>query len=95
MRIRGTCTNCGREVLVQQIVDAGGHCPWCGRAFHGDYTSIIVRALVQAEESGNRLEDALEQVAEIEGVRLSLDEESIVSQVRDALRTMRRRGTRV
>jgi DNA-directed RNA polymerase subunit RPC12/RpoP len=95
VRIKGTCLNCGREVLVQQIVDAGGHCPWCGKAFHKDYTSMLVRALVQAEESGGRLQDALDQVSEIEGLGLALDAESIVAPLRDALRAMRRRRTRV
>ncbi len=95
MKIKGTCLNCGREVLVQQIVDAGGHCPWCGKAFHRDYTSMIVKALVQAEESGDRFQDALEQVADIEGVGLALDAESVVAPLRDALRAMRRRRARV
>ena len=95
MRIKGTCLNCGRDVLVQQIVDAGGHCPWCGIAFHKDYTSMIVNELVRAEQAGSQFEDALEQVAEIEGIHLSLDAESIVSPLREALRTMRRHRSRV
>lgn len=95
MKIKGTCRNCGRDMLVQQIVDAGGHCPWCGRAFNRDYTSILVRALQQAEESGNRFQDALEQIGEIEDLGLSLDPESMVAPLREALRTMRRRRARV
>ncbi len=91
MKIKGTCQNCGREVLVQQIAEAGGHCPWCGIAFNKDYTSMIVRALAQAEESGDRLQDALEQVADIEDLGLSLDAESVVGPLREALRAMRRR----
>lgn len=95
MKIKGTCLNCGREVLVQQIVDAGGHCPWCGIAFNKDYTPILVRSLVQAEEAGTRFQDALEQVSEMEGLQLTLDPESVVGPVREALRTMRRRRARV
>ncbi len=95
MRIKGTCLNCGREVLVQQIVDAGGHCPWCGIAFNKDYTSMIVKALQQAEESGERFHGALEQVADIEDLGLTLDDESVVGPLREALRTMRRRHARV
>jgi DNA-directed RNA polymerase subunit RPC12/RpoP len=95
VKIKGTCLNCGREVLVQQILDSGGHCPWCGKAFHKDYTSIIVRALVQAEEAGDRFTDALEQLSEIEGLSLSLDVESLVGPVREALRAMRRHRVRV
>lgn len=95
MKIKGTCRNCGRDMLVQQIVDAGGHCPWCGRAFNRDYTSILVKSLQQAEESGDRFQDALEQIAEIEDLGLSLDPESMVAPLREALRTMRRRRARV
>jgi hypothetical protein len=95
VKIKGTCLNCGRDVLVQQIVDAGGHCPWCGRAFQRDYTSMIVRALVQAEESGERLQDALEQMADIEGLGLSLDTDSMIGPLREALGSMRRRRARV
>ena len=95
MNIKGTCLNCGREVLVQQIVEAGGHCPWCGIAFSKDYTSMIVRALVQADESGDRFQDALEQIGNVEDLRLSLDAEGVVEPLREALRTMRRRRARV
>jgi hypothetical protein len=95
VKIKGTCENCGREVLVQQIVDSGGHCPWCGIAFNKDYTSMIMHALVQAEESGDRLQDALEQVADIEDLGLSLDAESVVGPLREALRTMRRHRSRI
>ncbi|MGH2710445.1 MAG: hypothetical protein ACRDH9_04465 [Actinomycetota bacterium] len=95
MKIKGTCLNCGRELLVQQIVDSGGHCPWCGIAFNKDYTSIIVRALVQAEEAGTRFQAALESVAEIEDLGLTLDVESVVGPLREALRTMRRHRARV
>lgn len=95
MKIKGTCLNCGRDVLVQQIVDSGGHCPWCGVAFNKDYTSMIVKALVQAEEAGDRFQDALEALAEVENLGLSLDVDSIVGSLREALRTMRRHRARV
>lgn len=95
MRLKGTCLNCGRDVLVQQIVDAGGHCPWCGIAFNKDYTAIVVRELVRAEATGDQFQDALEQIAEIEGLRLSIDPESVVEPLRDPLRAMRRRRSRV
>ena len=95
MKIKGTCLNCGREVLVQQIVDSGGHCPWCGKAFNKDYTSMLVKGLVRAEETGNQFQDVLEQVGDIEGLALSLDAESIVSPLREALRAMRKRRSSV
>ena len=95
MKIKGTCLNCGREVLVQQIVDAGGHCPWCSIAFNRDYTSMLVKGLVRAEETGNQFQDVLEQVGDIEGLGLALDTESIVAPLREALRSMRKHRTRV
>ena len=94
MKIKGTCLNCGREVLVQQIVDAGGHCPWCSVAFNRDYTSMLVKGLVRAEETGNQFQDVLEQVGDIEGLGLALDTESIVAPLREALRSMRKHRTR-
>ncbi len=95
MKIKGTCLHCGREVLVQQIVDAGGHCPWCGKAFNRDYTSMLVKGLVEAEESGNRFQDALELVGGLEGLGLALDTESVVAPLREALRAMHKHRVRV
>jgi hypothetical protein len=95
MKIKGTCLNCGREVLVQQIVDSGGHCPWCGIAFDKDYTSKLVKSLMQAEEHGARFEDALESIAEMENLKLNIDHESVVGPLREILRSMRRRHARV
>ena len=53
MRIKGTCTNCGREFMPEQVVASGGHCPWCGKAFDRDYTSLLVHALQQAQRAGD------------------------------------------
>jgi hypothetical protein len=94
VKIKGRCLNCGRDVLVQQIVDAGGHCPWCAIAFSKDYTSMLVQGLQQAEEAGDRFQDALEQIGEIQGLGLALDTESIVAPLREALRAMHRHRAR-
>jgi hypothetical protein len=56
---------------------------------------MIVKALAQAEESGESFQAALEQVADIEDLALTLDPESVVGPLREALRTMRRRRARV
>jgi hypothetical protein len=95
VKIKGTCRNCGRELFPRQMADAGGHCPWCGQAFNRDYTSLLVRSLENAQEHGNRLQDALENVADMEDPGLDLDEESVLQPLRDALRRIRRRGARV
>jgi transposase-like protein len=95
VRIRGTCANCGREFLPDQVIEAGGHCPWCGKAFNRDYTSLLVQALRQADEAGNLLEDALRDIASIEELAMVIDDESVLEPLREALRAIRRRRARV
>jgi transposase-like protein len=95
VKIRGTCANCGREFLPEQVIEAGGHCPWCGKAFNRDYTALLVQALRQADEAGDDLEAALKDMASIEELAMDIDEESVLEPLRDALRGIRRRRTRV
>jgi len=57
---------CGRQVLVPQILDNEGHCPWDGKAFTRDYTANLVEALQASEITGTALEAALERVAGFE-----------------------------
>jgi hypothetical protein len=95
VRIRGTCTNCGREFLPEQVIGAGGHCPWCGKAFNRDYTALLVQALRQADRAGNVLEDALKDIASIEDLAMDIDEDSILEPLREALRAIRARRARV
>jgi transposase-like protein len=95
VRIRGTCTNCGREFLPEQVIGAGGHCPWCGKAFNRDYTALLVQALRQADRAGNVLEDALKDIASIEDLAMDIDEDSILESLREALRAIRARRARV
>jgi hypothetical protein len=94
MRIRGTCANCGREFLPEQVVSAGGHCPWCGKAFNRDYTAMLVKHLERADEAGEVLEDSLEQIAGIDELAMEIDEDSVVEPLREALRAIKRRRAR-
>lgn len=94
MKIKGTCTRCGREFLAQQVVEAHGHCPWCGQAFNRDYTAVLANALREAQQAGGALQGALEQIAGM-SLALDLDEDSIVGPVRDAVRSAKRRRARV
>ena len=57
--------DCGREILVQQILESEGHCPWDGKAFTRDYTAVLTEALEAAENAGTVLEHALDQIASI------------------------------
>jgi len=54
---------CGRDVLVPQILDNEGHCPWDGKPFTRDYTANLVEALEASEIAGTALEAALDRVA--------------------------------
>jgi transposase-like protein len=94
MKIKGTCARCGREFLAQQVVEAHGHCPWCGQAFNRDYTAVLTQALQEAEVAGNRLQDALQQIASLE-LAMELDDETVLGPIRDELRTARRKRSRV
>ena len=94
MKIKGTCARCGREFLATQVIEAHGHCPWCGQPFNRDYTANLALALQEAEVAGNRLQDALQQIAGME-LAMELDDETILEPIRTELRAARRRRSRV
>ena len=66
MKIKGTCRRCGRDFLVEQVLQSGGVCPWDGKPFQPDYAVVLVDALRDAENAGNTLENALEKIADLE-----------------------------
>jgi hypothetical protein len=66
VKIRVVHHACGREVLVQQILATGGHCPWDGRALNPHYTAVLAEAMEAAETAGSALENALEKIAGME-----------------------------
>lgn len=82
MKIKVIHRECGRESLVQQILETQGHCPWDGRPFSKDYTAILAEALETAENAGNVLENALEKIAGMDP-GLSFDRDSILSGITD------------
>jgi hypothetical protein len=86
VKIKGTHSVCGREVLVSQIIENGGHCPWDGLPFNKDYTANLTEALAKAEIAGSALENALEEAADMHGT-LSLDPGSILSHVQTQIGT--------
>jgi hypothetical protein len=94
MRIRGTCANCGREFLPRQVIEAGGHCPWCGRAFNRDYTALLVQQLERADQAGDVLQDSLDQIADIEELAMEIDEDSVLEPLREALVAIKKRRAR-
>jgi hypothetical protein len=84
VKIKGTHSVCGREVLAAQILDSQGHCPWDGQPFNRDYTGLLAEALQRAETAGSTLEELLEQVADMGG-DFVLDADSILGALRVAV----------
>jgi hypothetical protein len=82
---------CGREVLVQQVLDTQGHCPWDGKAFNRDYTAVLVEALEQAEEAGSVLDNALEKIAGMEP-SFTIEERSVLVALQANLEALNRAG---
>jgi len=91
VKIKGTCRHCGREFLVEQVLETGGRCPWDGRPFEPDYAVVLVDALRDAEAAGNTLENALEKIADI-GPEFVLDAESVLGEVRAHLERLASSG---
>ena len=84
MKIKGTCKRDGREFLAEQVIVAGGRCPWDGEPFQADYAVVLVNALREAEDAGARLETALAKVADMRP-DFFLDEGSILGPLRTHL----------
>ena len=89
MKIKGTCRRCGREFLVEQVIENGGRCPWDGKPFQADYAVVLVDSLRDAETAGNTLENALEKVADIEP-EFVLDIDSVIGRIREHLERLER-----
>ncbi len=80
MKIKLFHDECHREVLVSQILQTGGHCPWDGKPFNKDYTAVLAEALEAAENAGGVLENALEKIAGMDPA-FSFDTSSIVGPI--------------
>ena len=65
MKIRATCKRDGRDFMVEQVIAAGGECPWDGEPFNADYAATLVDALQRAESAGTELESALQIIADL------------------------------
>ena len=88
MKIKGTCKRDGREFLVEQVIDAGGECPWDGQPFDADYAVVLVDALREAESAGAALERALLTVADLDPA-FTLDEGSVLGEIKVSLARLR------
>ena len=80
MKIKLYHTVCGREILVRQVLQTGGHCPWDGKPFNKDYTAVIAEALEAAESAGNVLENAFEKIEGMDPA-FSIDPASVLGEI--------------
>jgi hypothetical protein len=90
VKIKVFHTECGREALVRQILDTGGHCPWDGKPYNKDYTAVLAEALEAAEDSGSVLENALEKIAQMHPA-LTIDRSSVLGEIEGDLRLLNER----
>lgn len=91
MKIKGRCRRCDREVLIEQVIEGGGVCPWDGRPLQEDYAVVLVDSLRDAQSAGSDLEAALEKIADL-APDLDLDADSILTDLRASLDRLARRG---
>jgi hypothetical protein len=91
VKIKGTCRRCGREFLAEQVIEAGGACPWDGKPLQSDYAVVMVDALRDAESAGNTLENALEKLADL-GPAFALEQTSILEGIRASLARLESHG---
>jgi hypothetical protein len=89
VKIKGTCKRDGREFLIEQVIGAGGSCPWDGEPFEPDYAVVMVDALRDAAAAGNRLEMAMEKLADLQPAFV-LDPESVLGPLRSQLEKLER-----
>ncbi len=89
MKIKGTCRRCGREFLVEQVLESGGLCPWDGKPFQPDYAVVLADSLRDAESAGATLENALEKIADLEP-EFVLVEDSVLRRLREHLERLER-----
>lgn len=93
MKIRGTCKRDGRDFLVEQVVEAGGECPWDGEPFNADYAATLVDALERAELAGSAFEESLRTIADLHP-EFSLHEGSALDPIREQLARLEQRLVR-
>jgi hypothetical protein len=77
VKIKGTCKRDRREFMAEQVIAAGGECPWDGEPFNADYAVTLVNALRDAEDAGTKLEQALEQIADLQPA-FTLDAQTVL-----------------
>ncbi len=95
MKIEANCQRCARTFLLSQIgpeSDAPGRCPFCGARFARHYSTVLVDAVEDAEDSATRFVNTIARLQSME-TGFDVDVEgllkAITEQVRDQERAAR------
>jgi hypothetical protein len=85
--LSGRCANCGREVLLDQLLDPteGFRCPFCGYAFAPSYATVAPGVAARILTAHGELTRALAELQAMIDGRLQLDRAAVVAPVADAL----------
>jgi uncharacterized Zn finger protein len=72
------CGHCGESFRLAQVVEegVGGRCPRCGIVFSHEYNAVVTSAASAAIEAHQRLDAALQRIAEIAPL-LHVDREAL------------------
>ena len=87
MSLPGRCANCGREVLLDQLLEPseGFRCPFCGYAFAPSYATVAPGVAARILTAHDDLTRALAELQAMIDGRLRLDRAAVVTPVADAL----------
>ena len=88
MKIEATCDTCKRTFLLSQIgpeSDAPGRCPFCGARFARHYGTVLVDAVVDAEEASTAFVHALTRLQSME-TGFDVDVEALLRDVVEQVR---------
>jgi hypothetical protein len=84
VKIKVVHDECGREILVQQLLETAGHCPWDGRPLNRDYTGVLTEALETAQNAGTVLASVLEEIVGM-AKGFTLDRSSVLGPLQEQL----------
>ena len=78
MNTEAWCGHCGESFRLAQVVEEGngGRCPRCGIVFSHEYNAVVTQAASDAIAAHQKLEDALQRIAEIAPL-LHVDREAL------------------
>ncbi|MDP9067264.1 MAG: zinc-ribbon domain-containing protein [Actinomycetota bacterium] len=88
MKIEGNCHRCRRTFLLSQIgpeSDAPGRCPFCGARFARHYSTVLVDAVEDAENSAVRFVNTIARLQSME-TGFDIDVEGLLAEVSQQVR---------